>query len=513
MPALPTSDVTETVAPMPPSGPVKRIVRFAQENDDDESSDDSVPLHFIRQKNQRQEKAKFLQRERLRRREEDEERKRQQKEAAEREKQRVLLEAERAQAEKERKERAQTAYAAEVVRTRIRREMHRAGGVPALVMRERENNFGVSSSASERNKPPLATTSSAASLRGVASPSANPPSDSLSHAHQLQAASDSSPSSSRPSSMLAPSPGPPYQSHSRPPSTYSSSSESGGKRNSFMAMPSSVMGTPPMAMTVPMNMSAYPVPSPMIMTYPPFATSNPNLSYMTPVVPFFPDYMASDFDMPLLPPAAPFMKQPSYERRKSSASTPGSERNPSGFASTPASTDSSRRGSFSSSSEKLVPAARQGPVLSGTPRKASEPISSWGRGTLQSSSHSQRSASGPASVSSKDRSSFSHSMPAKSATMPPMPSPWTGVPTAQQMRMETQMQARAGAGAMSMTMPKVVTQGGGGSRTSPKSTDVLDGGSTTQSGGSSSTSTRRGSGVVNNRASYSAWSQRQVAIS
>lgn len=507
MPALPTSVITETVAPTPSTGPVKRIVRFAQEDDDDDSSDDSVPLHFIRQKNQRQEKVKFLQHERLRRGREEEERK---KQAAEREKQRVLLEAKRAQAEKERKEREQTAYAEEVVKTRIRREMHRAGGIPALVMRERENNFGVSSSASERNKPPLATSSSVASLKGVASSSANPPSDSLSHAHQLQATSDSSPSSSRPSSMLAPSPvsqttGQRYQSHSRPPSTYSSSSESGGKRNSSMVMPSSLMGTAPVTMTVPMNMSAYPVPSPMIMTYPPFATSNPNISYTTPVVPFFPDYMASDFDMPLLPPAAPFMKQPSYERRKSSASSPGSERNASGFASTPTSTDSSRRGSFSSSSEKLDQIGRQG-----TPRKASEPISSWRRSAVQSSSQSQRSASGPASVSSKDRSRFSDPMPAKSATMPPMPSPWTGVPTAQQLQMETQVQARAGG--MWTKRPNVVPQmvpSGGESRTSLKS---MDGGSTTRSGGSSSTLTRRGSGVVN-RANYSARGQRQVAIS
>ena len=147
---------------------------------------------------------------------------------------------------------------------------HRAGGVPALVMRDRENglNFGVVSSstpaAAERNKTHLSASSSTASLRGLQpsttstnpwrDSSVDPPSLHVQPQHQ-QSASDSSPASSRRSSILTPTnntSSPLYQSHfnSRPPSSYSSSSESIGKRNSLMPF----MGSPATGMMSPMAM-------------------------------------------------------------------------------------------------------------------------------------------------------------------------------------------------------------------------------------------------------------------
>ena len=383
-----------------------------------------------------------------------------------------MLEAERAKADEERKKKEQAVLTEEVVKTRLRRELHRAGGVPALVMRDRENglNLGfVSSStpaAGERNKTHLSTSSSTASLRGVqaSTMASNPHRDSSVDSHHLQqqhhrAASDSSPASSRRSSILAPTintPSPLYQSHfnSRPPSSYSSSSESIGKRNSLMPL----MGSPAMGMMSPMamqmNMMAMPtyaVPQPIIMTYPPFASSNPNISSnpsqaIPPFVPVnsFIDYnnfMPNDIDMrtPLLPPTAPFMKQPSYERRKTSEKEAG-ERNPRPVSSR--SSGGSKRDSTGSSSERMVSVPereRERQSFSATiPR--TEKISAMG--TRAGTDLSRRPGK-----------------PIRSSTMPvppPVPNPWTGVPTAQQRQQQAQLAmsngpSRSGTGGQSVS--------------------------------------------------------------
>ena len=475
----PSLSIKSDSPPMsPPATTVKRVVRFAADDDqdDDDDDDDGVPLHIIRQRKLREQKAKFIRQERQRRaREEEFNRRQREKEALEKEREHAILEDERANAEKERKQKEQAILAEEVVKTRLRRELHRAGGVPALVMRDRENglDFGVVSSstpaAGERNKTHHSASSSTASLRGVqaSTTSTNPWRDSsvdphLQPQHQ-QAASDSSPASSRRSSILSPTnntPSPLYQSHfnSRPPSSYSSSSESIGKRNSLMPfMGSPAMGImSPMAMQMNMmSMPTYAVPQPIIMSYPPFASSNPNISSnpsqaIPPFVPVnsFIDYnnlMPNDIDMqmPLLPPTAPFMKQPSYERRKNSEQE-GGERNPRP-ASLRSSSGSKRDSNGSFSERRVSVPEREGERQSFSttiPRtgKLSELGASVGaRKPISGQGHSQqRSSSGPVTEPNLRR----QGQPIRASTMPvppPVPSPWTGVPTAQQRQLQAQL--------------------------------------------------------------------------
>lgn len=369
------------------------------------------------------------------------------------------------------------------MKARLRRDLQRAGGVPALVKREKETSelkLGIGStppltSPGERNKLP-AKSSSVASVRGVqpmplSSPTINTtrkePSD-----ISLQTP-DSSPSDSRPSSFSVHSPttlnhSPLQQEQSRPDSTYSSSSESIGRWNSSMMVPMFTGGMTPM-MGMPMQMPSFALPSPMIMTYPTFAVSNPNLSYMPPMIPAFPDYMSNDYDnmmqMPLLPPTAPFMKQSLYDRRRRSASASESEGNTSpgsGFASP--SSPGSRRGSLSSSPERLqlplttintnrnrMSTASRFSGVEGA-RKVSEPI--W-----RENSSSSTSTMHPPTIRSSSmpdpKSAGWSARSAKSGTVippvPPIPSPWTGVPTARQMEDDvkmSQVQMRQGRGSL-----------------------------------------------------------------
>lgn len=464
------SEPSPLMTPTSPSTNVKRVVRFAADDDQDDD-DDAIPLHLIRQKKLREQKSKFIRQERLRRaREEELNRRHREKEAQEKQRERALIEAQRVQADKERKLKEQAILTEEVVKARLRRELQRAGGVPALVMRDHENdlNFGVISSsvpgAGERNRPHLSSSSSTASLRGVRAPITfnNPQRDSSVDPSSLhlqpqhyQSTSDSSPASSRRSSIHTPNsnnPSPLYRSHfnSRPPSSYSSSSESIGKRNSFMPL----MGPTTMGMMSPgamqtsmMQMPLYAVPQPIIMNYPPFAPSNPNISYnssqvippFSPVPNSFVDFMPNEMDMqmPLLPPAAPFMKQTSYERRKTSEKETG-ERNsrPASLRSIvgskkdsagPSSEWAARERSFSATSPSTGAGERK--LISGRP----------GQGHPQ-----QRSSSGPAiSFSTGPRG-----QPTRASTMStssPVPSPWTGVPTIQQRQQQAQLATSSGA--------------------------------------------------------------------
>ncbi|PPR07036.1 hypothetical protein CVT26_005237 [Gymnopilus dilepis] len=324
---------------------VKRIVRFAE---DDSDGDDGLPLHIVRMKKKREQKANFLKEERLRRAKEEEQLRRQrEQEARQREQEALELERKRQEKEKERREKEKALYAETIAATRLRRETARTGGI--VSSNTSSSLLLPSSSSSTSLKDAERNRSTTDSRRFSRIPHDAPPSISIprrehsdpamypslpsSYNHQ-QYLSDSSPGSSRPPSigyspvsLNSPVPGP----HSRPPSTYShqtSSSEDvrfqgGSKRNSAAAVAANARGAP------------------MIVSYPTWSGSNPNISYIPPIPPL-PDYI---HDMPLLPPTAPFMKSP-YKARSSSSS-----RNESPARGSTSS--GSRRGSFNSSSERV----------------------------------------------------------------------------------------------------------------------------------------------------------------
>ncbi|KAF8812523.1 hypothetical protein BYT27DRAFT_6425168 [Phlegmacium glaucopus] len=302
-----------------PKSTVKRVVRFAEDDEEDR-----IPLHMVRMKKKREDKVKFLQLEQLKRaKEEEEERKLLEQEALERERRRLAKEKEKREADK-------ALYAEAIVAARMRREGHRTGTILPSNTTDSSNPLASSPSFtslrnSERNKP-LTDPRKLSSKPPFDSPATlsiprRDNSDSTYYHHQ----SDSSPGSSRPPS-IGHSPVSPSH-HSRPPSTYSahtSSSEEvrqkrGSKRNSVSV--ASVGGGP----------SSYHRPS-LVPSYP----SRSGSSQSIPQVPPLPDFV---HDMPLLPPTAPFMKGSSYTR---SSKSPG-----------PSSTPSSRPGSLHSSSERV----------------------------------------------------------------------------------------------------------------------------------------------------------------
>ncbi|KDR83658.1 hypothetical protein GALMADRAFT_661005 [Galerina marginata CBS 339.88] len=421
-----------------PKSSVKRIVRFAEDNSD---GDDGVPLHVVRMKKKREQKANFLRQERLKRAKEDEDERRQrEQEATLREQEAVEKEQRRQAFEKERKEREKALYAETIATTRMRRETQRTGGVASSnTPSQSANLLGPSSSLtslkdSERNKPsdPRRFSrmhhdppSSISIPRREASDQSLYPNSPASYAHQ-QYPSDSSPGSSRPPSIAhSPvslnSPGPGH--HSRPPSTYSSSSEDarqqgGSIRNSVAAAGSG-------------SLSAFSRP-PMIASYPTWSGSNPNISYIPPVPPF-PDYV---HDMPLLPPTAPFMKH-SYKPRSPSSRnvSPG-----------PSTSSGSRRGSFNSSTERVnqapnppqITAART-PSSSPHPRRQSSASSSrpthqrQGSGDSRNTSRTQHSTSAmtspsrPVPTTSRSHPTLSRGRSLQPQSLVQAPSSW--VPT------------------------------------------------------------------------------------
>ncbi|KAF4619451.1 hypothetical protein D9613_005298 [Agrocybe pediades] len=391
--AIPTLSTTVSHAPLPESSPLpvpkrnsypsspsplrndsnsedppalksilKRNVRFVDSGDASDG-EDALPLHVVRMKKKREQKDNFLRQERLRRAKEEEQIRRQrERELAQQQVEALEREQRRQQLEKERKEKEKAMYAETVAASRLRRETARAGGVVSASSNTQSLLVPSASSSSlnesGRNKAaepsrrfsrmPSDTTPSISIPRNESSDAAfysthltsSPP------AHQQHY--DSSPGSSRPPSMtyspVSVSPG------SRPPSTYSthtSSSEEvriGSKRNSLAAASVSSMRPP------------------VIASYPTWSGSNPNIQYIPPV-PIVPDYV---HDMPLLPPAAPFMKH-SYKPRSPSSSSRNASPGPS----------SSSRGSMNSSTERVnqVPADAQRRTSSSTsqsrPRQSS----------------------------------------------------------------------------------------------------------------------------------------------
>ena len=306
-------DILAVVSPAPKTT-VKRIVRFAEEDDDD-----GIPLHMVRMKKKREDKAKFLRLEQLKRAmEEEEERKRQDQEALERERRRLAK-------EKEKRETDKALYAETIAAARLRREGHRAGTILPSNTTNSSNPIATSSSSaslrnSERNK---LTDSRKLSSKPPFDPSSSlsiPRRDNSDPAYYHQ--SDSSPGSSRSPSINHSTMSP--NRLSRPPSMYSahtSSSEEvrqqrSSKRNSV---------TPSAAAALTSAPSSYH--RPPTVSYPTWSGSSQTLPRVLP---------SSDLghDMPLLPPTAPFMK---YNRGSKSSSPP--------------SASSSRRGSINSSNE------------------------------------------------------------------------------------------------------------------------------------------------------------------
>ncbi|KJA30194.1 hypothetical protein HYPSUDRAFT_196448 [Hypholoma sublateritium FD-334 SS-4] len=368
---------------------VKRVVRF-QEDD----SDDGTPLHIVRMKKKRDEKSNFLRQEQLKRaRDEDfvrrKEAQRILQEATERERQRLAL-------EKERKDKEKAHYAEQILATRARREQSRAGGgTPSSTA---SSSLLVPSSSSlslrdaERNNPPPSESRRYSRVNHDAPPSISIPrreaSDQVISNKRLS--DSSSPDSSRPPS-LAYSPGSPAQGHSRPPSTYSahtSSSEdvrhqSGSKRNSLAPSATSAPYARP----------------PIIANYTSWSGSNPNLQYI-PAVPPFPDFIT---DMPLLPPAAPFMKH--ARPRSTSSSRKDSSPGPS--------TSSSRRGSMNSSTERvnLAPKGTGSASSSRNPSSSPRPPQQRHASTPAKPTHERRMSSDSRATTQTQRQSSHYHQP------------------------------------------------------------------------------------------------------
>ncbi|KAH6914844.1 hypothetical protein BKA70DRAFT_556447 [Coprinopsis sp. MPI-PUGE-AT-0042] len=358
----PQHDNTPKISPIPATS-VKRVVRFVENDDDD---DDGIPLHLLRMKKKREERSKFLRQERQRRmREAWEEQQRLEQEAAERERKRIV-------AEKEKKEREKRLYGEQVAASRQRREQSRAGAYAVS-----------SSSSSSLLVPPLATSRD-------------------SERNRLQPSSYSSPrrETSEFGVQGSSSGGSPFS--SRPASTYSASSEevrpsSNSRRNSVTPSMTGSMRSMPSAMRT--------------MTYP-YPGWTGGGTFMPPM-PQLAAFAAVNNDMPLLPPAAPFMKG----SRQSSADSRDRRQSSGSFNSV-----SSRNHSSSSlSREPASPPSSH--------RQSDYRSSSHVRQGSHDSRHSKRSStvqprpppSASVSSHSRGRPSLSHVQQA--------PSPWTALPS------------------------------------------------------------------------------------
>jgi hypothetical protein len=282
----------------PPVERVKRGVRFAEDD-----KEDVIPIGYVlRLKEQKAQKAKFLQEEKERRAFEAEkarveaERMQRERERREWENERKAWEAEKKAMEDERRQRL---FAEEVIAARSRRETQRQGFVP-----------GNSSPTSSNQDTEIRKRESKKVLRPVYDSQLSTPRRQGSEPNPATPSpSSDSPGSSRPPSVVGQSSlRVPKSNAPRPSSTYSSSSEdhrpkdAGSKRNSVDR--SSYGGT--------------------------WSGSNPNL---VPPVPSLPPSVYP-LDMPLLPPTAPFMLQEyprsrSRDRERSSSSSRTSPTSPS----------------------------------------------------------------------------------------------------------------------------------------------------------------------------------------
>ncbi|KAM6495808.1 hypothetical protein JOM56_008514 [Amanita muscaria] len=375
----------------PPVNPVRRGVHFV----DDE--DDALPLHLIRMKRKREEKAKFLRSEQRRREVEawqtlrvaEEERRRRESERIEMEKD---LRERRAQEEANR----QRLYQEEVNATRLRREMNRAGVPPSGSM----NSLAPSSSTrhlrekDRASRPREARYSRSSSGHDILSLSRGESSSIGTPAHSSSGSSKAPSVTGQQTST----------SNVRPALMHHSSEEiSQSIRNSTIGQGS----LRPSAS----RLSTYPM-WPNGLFVPPVSLVPP---YMMPIDP------SLSMDMPLLPPVPPFMQQ--YHRRSSR----GSSNSSSSRAATSSNSSLERLDQLgrsltpSSSSSRssgiaLVPPAHRHSTSYAELRRASIPPPT-GKSETLSASHSQPSAM------TKRRPR------AASKQQPQPPNPWTALPT------------------------------------------------------------------------------------
>jgi hypothetical protein len=373
---------------------VKRVVRFAEDD-----SDDEIPLHIVRMKKKREGKAKFLRREQLKRaREEADEKRRLEEEALERDRLRLAK-------EREKRERERRLFAEELAATRMRREFQRAGGLSSQ-----------SNSSSSLFVPSPSSTSIKDSERNRLRDSGSYSSKSTYGAHPRGEASDpgfitistsrnhnmydSSSGSSQPGHSPASLSG--HRPQSRPPSTYSAHTQSssdearhsgGSRRNSVAAV----------------------APGSSSRAYQTWSGSSQSL-HRVPPVPQVPDYVN---DMPLLPPAAPFMKH-GYSRQPVSPA--------------PSDSSKSRRGTSNSSTQRASQLPRRQSASSA--QSDHQPFAST-PSSPRRSSQSKHGESRPPDTSSGHNTS-GRPQPTPSLSYPQLPhghqyiqppNPWTALPS------------------------------------------------------------------------------------
>lgn len=393
----------------PVAAPVKRVVRFAEED-----SEDKAPLHLVRQKKKQEEKANFLRAEQRKRlMEQEQDRHRQETEA-------LALEQRRLAKAKERKVIEQRQYAELVASTRLRRETQRAGIIPGLKSDNNGNHLVPLPSATslrelERNRPheprrnsfiPQHTSSSTSILRRDGSDSALSPS----HIYTPETSSYRSGGYSPGGSASS------HNHQSRPGSMYSSSSEDGWLNNK---RPISNNFT----RTFPDRTNPYPM------------RSGSNQSFHSNSSPQAPNFSTPEImnNFVLLPPSAPFMKH--QHGRHSRNSSPGRSTSLGSLrgASPNSSTDhiihsrqppGRRKDSASLSPSHSLNSVDSGPThtrsYSPNTRRASMPVSDTNRG---SATYSQ------SGLSSRSRISTPHSQGIQDIQHPQSLNPWTALPT------------------------------------------------------------------------------------
>ncbi|KAF7775990.1 hypothetical protein Agabi119p4_4383 [Agaricus bisporus var. burnettii] len=373
---------------------VKRAVRFAEDD-----AEDVEPLHLLRQKKMREEKAKFLRTEQRRRlMQQEQERRRIEAERIEQEKRRWSR-------EKEKKEMEQRQYAEMVTAQRARRESQRAGIIPGLKMDDNHLLLPSASSTSLRDterrrshdkkrSSPLPSPSSLASLRGASESNLSPSVfDSSGHRGGSVGYSPNGSNS-----------GHGYQ--SRPSSMYSSSSDGGrSKRQS----------------TIPNN-SGMPFMD-RAASYPVWSASNQSLHHNISGVAPSPELMN---DSLLLPPSAPFMMR--QHSRQSRSSSPGRSHS-SGSLNANSATSSSERVNVYRQHPSRSPDAYPSPPSPGTSPGKSSHMRPEKKDSRNSSVPTFAPTRGSTHRTKLPPQGFQQLPRPQVAQYTQFPSPWTALPT------------------------------------------------------------------------------------
>ncbi|KAF9446945.1 hypothetical protein P691DRAFT_803238 [Macrolepiota fuliginosa MF-IS2] len=390
----------------PAAAPVKRVVRFVEDD-----AEDTEPLYLVRQKKKREEKAKFLRTEQRKRlMEQEQERRRLEAEAMEQERKRLAK-------EREDREMEQQQYTEAVAAARLRRETQRAGIIPGLKTDSNNNLLLPSPSTSslrgsERNRShesrrsslmPHHTGSSSSIPRREASDSAL----SRSYPHSFETSSYRTGSGGY-------SPAGSNSGHghtSRPGSMYSSSSEDGRASNKRLL--ASNNNTRPLADRA--------------TSHPARSGSNSSLHNAPhiPNVPRLPELMN---DSVLLPPSAPFMMH--QHPRQSRNSSPGRSTSSGSLRGTSVNSSSERvsmhrQSSHSRETYSAPSSPGTSPSLpthvkngSGDSRRASMPVHALPRASVSTSQ----------TTSTRGRPQIHHAQTMHGMQYLQAPNPWTALP-------------------------------------------------------------------------------------